>query len=220
MQKRVDLYRKIHKAIRLLLANLGTSAASTDFTSTADLDALRRETSTAFRLLASHARHEETLYRPLLEAPGVDLGPRLSTSHADQDAQMEKLTRRLAVLDPSALDADARGHEFVLALSRFTAELLDHMADEEELGNPLLWRARDDEALLEVQRLVASGTPPDEMAFWRRLMLPAMSPPERLELLVATRAAAPPEVFAGVLDIARETLSRSAFAALERGLGR
>ena len=216
---RVDLYRRIHKAIRLLLANLGARAAATDFAAAEELAALREETEDAFRLLASHAHHEETLMRPHLEGRGNDLGPRLSTSHADQEAQMEGLSRRLAAIDPGAPNADAQGHAFVLALSRFTAELLDHMADEEDLANPILWRALDDAALLAMQGGIMASTPPAEMATWRRLMIPAMSAPERAQLFEAMRATAPKEALEGAIAIARETLSPAAFATLARALG-
>ena len=50
-------------------------------------------------------------------------------------------------------------------------------------------------------------------------MLPAMDVEDRVELLGGAQAGAPPEVFAGMLDLTRSVISPSDFAQVTARLG-
>ena len=60
---------------------------------------------------------------------------------------------------------------------------------------------------------------PQELAESGALMLPAMNVEDRVELLGGAQAGAPPEVFAGMLDLTRSVISPSDFAQVTARLG-
>jgi hypothetical protein len=65
--------------------------------------------------------------------------------------------------------------------------------------------------------LVAS-IPPAKMAEFMALMLPAMNLDERFELLAGMRRGAPPEVFAGMSQLASQVLAARDWQALSARL--
>jgi hypothetical protein len=61
--------------------------------------------------------------------------------------------------------------------------------------------------------------PPDQMAAYLTIMLPAMNVEDRVELLSGMRAGAPPEAFAGVMALAGAVLPAADAVQLRTRLG-
>ncbi len=215
---RHSFYRDIHKAIRLMLGELTIAVGQTDFTERESFARLLPKVDEAFGLLAGHAHHENAFIGPLLAERRPDVARAIETAHHDQDEQLATLRSALLAIDCRGADATARGHAFVLELSRLVAELWSHMADEEEIVMPALWATCDDATLGEVhQRLVAS-IPPPEMIATMRFMIPAMNHAERVQFFRGLSAGAPPPVVSALLDVARGTLPPAELARLEDAL--
>lgn len=218
MTPRTDLYRDVHKGIRAMLFELVCDAGRTTWNDARAVAVLRHDAQNVFAKLASHALLEETFYAPLIREAAPDVAERLDAAHTLQDAELLDLLRRLDTIDPLSADAAMYGHAFYLHLSRFTGDLLVHMADEEQLAQPALETALDAEELHDVHVRLVASIPPQEKASWGTLMLPAMNNPERLALLANMRESTPPPVFAMFRNLASEVLSPADDAALERGL--
>lgn len=194
---RVNLYRSIHKAIRAMLAHLIDRSSRTAFSDHEEVAALRRDLLDILDLLSSHADVEDRFVHPLLASVAPAVLERLERSHDEQ----EYLHRQL----PDLLEAPG-GHAFVLILTRYTAEQLVHMADEEDLAMPALQAAYDDARLGQVQAAILGSIPPPKMGRYLRWMLPALDPEERAHLLLGMRASAPPAAFAATMALCREVL--------------
>jgi iron-sulfur cluster repair protein YtfE (RIC family) len=216
---RSHLYRSIHKAVRALLAELCALASATDFSAAEELEQLRVRVKRDFGMLSGHAHHEEEYVHPLLEQHRPNIARMLNAAHDDQHEQMPTLERCLAAIDPSAADAVERGAAFCLGLSRYMADQLEHMADEEQIAMPALYEAIDEARLIAVHDALVASVPPEEMMGWLVYMIPAVSAPERAGMLMGMRLGAPPEAFAAVLEIARTSLEPRLFADLSRRLG-
>lgn len=216
MTNRFHMYRDIHKGVRMLLSDLVVRAGTTDFADRAQAADLCGRVEEGFDFLEDHAKHENGFVVPLLEARCPELAARNAAEHLAHDSGFasarEKLAR--AVSTGSA----AEGHAFVLALSRIASELLEHMADEEEVIMPALWAAYTDDELLAAHGALLASLSPAEMMHSVGLMLPAMNGRERIDFVAGMRMGAPPPVVTAVLDLARERLSRGEFEALSRGL--
>ena len=79
---------------------------------------------------------------------------------------------------------------------------------------PALERAVGVDALVGIHMAIISSIPPGQMAQTLALMLPVMNLEDRVELFEGMRMTAPPEVFNGVVGIARSVLEPADFAAL------
>lgn len=176
---RIDVYRNVHKGIRMMLCDLLRKSGLTDFTDAAAVAALRADVADIFELLESHAQKEDEFIMPLVEKASATLFARFHEQHQDQESRLPGLLAALEAIDANAPDADAKGHAIVVQLSRITGELLTHMADEELQLNPAMWSSLgDDEIGAAEQRLVMSIAP-EKMARFLRWMIPALNAAER-----------------------------------------
>jgi hypothetical protein len=138
MNDRRDVYRNIHKGIRVMLFDLVQKSGRTDFTDAADVARLTADARDTFELLAGHAQKEDEFIMPLLRAHAPQLAQMFDAEHEDQEARLPILLASLEAIDANESGADRLGHAFVVQLSRFAGELLAHMADEEvELNSAL-----------------------------------------------------------------------------------
>ena len=175
---RPSFYRTVHKGIRAMLFDVAVRAGRTDWDDAVAVAALRIEVQNAFAKLVTHAEHENNTVAPMLEKAAVSVARVIGGAHDDQDVQIQRL---MLLLD--SVDSDARGHEFVVALSRFVGESLVHMADEEEQAMPALWRVFNDAQLIEAHQKVMAAIPPDAMESWMRWIVPSINRSERLMLM-------------------------------------
>jgi len=215
---RTHLYRTIHRAVRLLLAELSALTGATDFASDRELSDLRARTARAFDMLGGHAHHEEEWVHPLLAKHAPEVRALLDDAHGSQHDTMPALLERLAAIDPRSPEAIDRADEYRIALSRYVAEQLQHMADEEARAMPALYAAMSDDELVALHDALVQSVPPAEMMAWLGYMLPGISGPERAGMLLGMRAGAPAEAFAAVMGIARQVLPGSAFEDLSARL--
>lgn len=214
MKQRLDLYRNVHKGIRVMLADLIREAGRADFTDPAELAKLKAHARDVFELLESHAHTEDRFIMPLVAAHDPALAKEFAAAHGEQEALLPSLLAGLELIDAAAPDAAERGHIFVLRFSRVAGDLLMHMADEELDINAALWKSMSDEALGEVERELVSSIPPEKMGRFLRHMLPAMNRFERVTFL----GHLPPPVFAFVRALAGEVLTADENARLEQDL--
>ena len=215
---RMDLYGKVHKAIRAELFEAALRAARTDFAdareSAAAADAVRR----VLDLLARHAEHEDAVVMPELRALAPELFHDLAAEHARTDGlqrELERLVERVG--SESAAERASAGRRLHDALLALAAEHLRHMAREEREANRVLWAHRSDEELHGLHLRILARIPPAEMATWFAILLPAVSPPEQAEVLAGLRAAVPSPAFEELVGPAREALGPEAWAAAEEG---
>ncbi len=214
MSNRLDLYRNVHKGIRVMLFDLVQKSGRTDFTDLTAVAKLRADVRDIFELLESHAHNEDTYAMPLVRNANPALAREFAEAHEDQEARLPGLLAALEAIDTSSHDAERQGHAFVVQLSRVAGELLTHMADEEIEINAVLWDAYSDEELHAAEQRLVSSIPPAKMERYLRWMLPAMNPSERADFL----AMLPPPVFTFVRQLAKQVLPPAEDAKLDAAL--
>ena len=101
---------------------------------------------------------------------------------------------------------DAAAGTAALALYRelavFVAENFLHMQVEESRNNASLWSAYTDEELVEIHDALVASMPPEEMSYLLGLMLPALAPVERAQMMLGGGRKAPKR--SGVLEMVRQ----------------
>jgi hypothetical protein len=215
----LDLYRDIHKAIRVELFAVTTEAGRLDPSQGIARAALATHVRDAVELLVSHAAHEDGAVQPALEIHLPELAERVEIDHLTLDARMADLTgmaQEAAAL--AVTDAGAKVHRLYLALASFTSDYLEHQDVEERVVMPALEAAIGVEEVVAIHQAILAGIPPEEMGRSLALMIPAMNIDNRVELLGGMRAGAPAEVFEGVWGLTGSVLDPADLSALSARL--
>jgi len=216
----LDLYRDIHKAIRVELFAVTTEAGRLDPAQGIARAALAGHVHDVVELLVSHAEHEDGAIQPALEADLPDLAERVERDHLTLEARLHDLgemateAAALEVVDPGG-----KVHRLYLALAAFTGQYLEHQDLEERVIMPALEAAIGVEAVVATHQAILAAIPPEEMGRSLALMIPAMNIDNRAELLGGMRAGAPAEVFQGVWGLTGSVLDPADLAALATRLG-
>lgn len=216
----LDLYRDIHKAIRVELFSVTTEAGRLDPAQGIARAALAGHVHDVVQLLGSHAEHEDGAIQPALEASLPDLAERVERDHLTLEARLHDLAdmateaAALEVADPGS-----RIHRLYLALAAFTGQYLAHQDVEERVIMPALEAAIGVEAVVATHQAILAGIPPEEMGRSLALMIPAMNIDNRAEMLGGMRAGAPAEVFEGVWGLTGSVLEPADLSALATRLG-
>lgn len=217
MGRSPDPYRSSHKALRLVLGRLLECAGRTDFGRLGSIASFRLELDAAVSLLAEHARFEVHHLDPLLGGHDPEAAATIQHDHVHLERELHRAASALheveAILgdegDGDLEDARERGHSFYLALSRFVASYLVHIADEEETTLPALRRFVTDETLAGAMAVARARASPAAVSHVGSLCLRALNHPERVALVAAAPALRP---------IARAVLTEAEWRALEDDL--
>jgi len=196
----VDPYRMAHKAIRAVLGRLLESAGRTDFGDPQSIDLFRAELEAAVKLLATHARIEVQFLDGLLGLHEPTQASHIQHQHVDLERELHSVTGGLHRIDETLGpegdgnrdDARDEGHTFYLALSRFVAHYLLHIADEEEHALPSLRRHVDDAAMLDALVRAQATVSPEETARTAALIHSSITAPERVAMLASLHDASRP----------------------------
>jgi hypothetical protein len=216
---RPNLYRPIHKGLRSLLFETTALVARTDFADPAEADLAVGAVGLLLDLLDDHAEHEDRFTLPELNALAPPLAAQLEADHG----RLEGLQAELRTLLPRArtgdLSATEAGELLGRGLNLLVAEHLRHMDREETQAMAVFWAHRTDPELFAVEGKIRASIPPEKMARFARILLPALSTPERVAMLAAARAALPAPAFAGLFALASEVLGPERMAAVTRRAG-
>ncbi|MGZ3451682.1 MAG: hemerythrin domain-containing protein [Polyangiales bacterium] len=216
---RFDMYRDIHKGIRLAVFSYVNELGSADLSSSETLVKLRNDLDDLVDLLASHADHEDAHITPVLARIAPELTRTLEEEHHAYDARLLGAQRALIAceLASPAVRGDL-AHRLYLELSSFTSAYLAHMLREEVEANRALWAAFDDERLIQMHDELVASIEPADMAKSLSWILRGANIDTRAALLSGMEAHAPRPVFERVLGLARKVLSPSDVDALEQRL--
>jgi hypothetical protein len=168
--------------------------------------------------LREHSVHEDEYMHPLLARYAPEVLQKMDVQHATLDPALDTLAEQLRGV-ASAADRPAAGMAFYAAINRYIGAYLEHLADEEDIANPILWeRCPHDELAQAVARFRGSFAL-DQVATSFEFMLPALSAAERADLYKTVRENAPRSVFDTLLGVAEKTLAAVDYDDLKQRLG-
>jgi hypothetical protein len=217
MPQRIDFYGNYHKALRRALFEFSARTGLLDYDDDAALAGLTNEFERIARTLREHSVHEDEYMHPLLARYAPEVLQKMDGQHTTLDPALETLAEQLRGI-ASAADRSAAGMAFYAAINRYIGAYLEHLADEEDVANPILWeRCPHDELAQAVARFRGSFAL-DQVATSFEFMLPALSAPERADLYKTVRDNAPRPVFDTLLVVAEKTLAADDYADLKQRL--
>jgi hypothetical protein len=220
LRMRHNLYTAVHKAIRHELCNLLSALGSSNGADDA-WNEIPPRLERLGRVLNRHAHHEEAIIHPSLERDAPALAAELAVDHAALDREFLEAMRELHAVNerpvgPSRQEQLADGY---LCLASFAGRYLAHMAREEYEVMPALWRSLSDAQLRDLHIAVMSTMQPEDVSLFLALTFPAINHDERVELLSGFRPSLPPEMFQGIMVLAKSVLSPLAFSATCTAIG-
>lgn len=202
----VDLYREVHKGLRLALFELTGAAGALDGADRASIDGFVRLFADVDMMLQTHHGHEDgELLAALIERHAADAAIAVGEAHDESERRLTQLRSMVTGLSTGAADAAA----VYDTVASFTAHYIDHMGVEESEVMPALQRAVSTDDLMAITMAIRTSVPPDDMCVFLRYMLPAMTPDERAETLGGMKAGAPPEIFELFWGVAEASLRDS-----------
>jgi hypothetical protein len=197
---RRDLYARPHKALRALMADTLVAIGRADPREECEVRDAHARLEEMLASCEKHAALENEFVHRALDAREDGAACRLAVEHLEHAQAIDEL--RAA--------ARERRPDLYRRVAAFVGANLRHMDEEERHGNALLWRLFTDAELEAIESRLVASIPPGEKMQSLRWMLPALSHPERVELLQGLRHA-PPAVYEGALALARMHLAAADF---------
>lgn len=207
----VDLYREIHKGLRLALFDLISVAGALDTADVGSVEAFTGLFGDVDMMLQTHHTHEDgAALGALIRDHATSVVNVIEEAHETSENRLLELRSMVASLAGGVDNA----REIYDAVVTFTADYLGHMDVEEKQVMPLLHASVPGEELMAITMAIRTSVPPPDMCVFLRYMLPAMNLDERTATLGGMKAGAPPEIFNLFWGVAERSLPPSALEAV------
>jgi iron-sulfur cluster repair protein YtfE (RIC family) len=198
---RDDFFTLIHKGQRRELFAAVVKAGTLDWNDPSDAAAFERHWNEIHRMLAAHAKHEETHFFPLLLERTSAIIDAEHAVHSEQDRELTELAQLIG--SAAGAPTPQAGLFVYRRLTEFVASYLLHQLDEETVVMTAIWQhCTDDEIEAARSRFVASQAPEGAVRS-RRAVLPAVSRSERVAMLETMRVSRPAAFEAAMTDAER-----------------
>ena len=182
----VDIYRRIHKALRACMCDTLVKLGALDARDRRDVATVLAQVRAMAVFSSTHIAHEDTFVHPAMEARFPGTAKATAAEHAHHRYACRKI---VALADAVHAASDAERAVLVTQLyhyiALFVAESLVHMNAEETDNNTLLWATHTNQELMGMEQAILASMTPEEKAVSMRWMLPALNPEERVTLMEA-----------------------------------
>lgn len=205
---RVDIYGPIHKGLRWALARMVSRLGCETMTDPVRAATLLDELDELLTFCTDHIRHEDLFIHPAIEARRAGASAGLASAHVEHAETVSELRFIMNTLRTAPADTiRALTRTLYLCFGAFMAENFAHMAEEEEITQPLLEELYSDDELVALNDNLVAHLSPGELAASLLFMLPAINEEERIQLLAGPKAGMPPEMFDGLFRVGRRYLT-------------
>ena len=206
--QRYNIFFPIHKGLRAMLYETAVLLQQTSFIDTEEAADAIEQIKTVIALFESHAHKEDTYVFPAIAAWEPSVVAAFEQEHVEDHTLGESLQKWLTAFDyaiaPSA--KQTIGEELTKAYIQFMVFNLRHMAKEEQVISPILWRYYNDGELHDITLKIMKAVPSQEMASFSRWMVRGLNNAEVLYWLRGVKNTAPAPVFQALLEVAEREL--------------
>ena len=218
---RMNIYDAPHKGLRNALSQLQFLSGKTNYSQLNEVERLFDLGREVFRILAIYieTENEITLAELDTRCPGCAGFERAGHDRLQfEQRSIQDFISRIYSDVKADLKADDLGAEFHLLLSKYHANYLLHIAEEESVTQLLLWKHFTDEELMEHRYRIIEKNPPDALLTWVKFITPAQGPIERVRFLICFKKVASEVLFNHAIKLLRLELPEEEFISLEREL--
>lgn len=218
--QRYNIFFPIHKGLRAMLYETAIQLQQTSFADAHEAAETIDLVKTVIDLFESHAHKEDTYVFPSIAAYEPSVVAAFEAEHAEDHELGESLQKWVTAFE-YAVSSSAKmtiGEELTKAYIRFMVFNLRHMAKEEQVISPLLWRYYSDEELHNITLSIMKAVPPQEMAFFSRWMVKGLNNAEILYWLKGVKNIAPQPAFQALLSVAERELNPHRWSFVQESL--
>lgn len=217
---RHNFYYVIHRGLRFGHCRLLAGIGSTDFGNAAAVKTLVSNVREFLGLARSHLEGENREIHAALEARMPGASAHAAKDHEGHERSFDELEVLLHEAETaSPANAAAAGRALYSRYAIFAAHDYEHMAEEESELLAALQQAFTDAELMEIEHRIVAAIPPQKMAAYLRLMMPAINHPERVGFAAKLRTAMPAAAFKDVMDnVVKPALQPAEYDALALGI--
>lgn len=215
--ERVKSFSAPHKALRNVISKFSYSLGNTDFTNPDQLIALKELGNEVFTLLNDHAGIENDHLLAALEERVEGASHHDRGDHERLEKIQDALEHRLK--DFTGSEPDAVIHAYYIDFSRFHAQYLEHIFEEETVTEKLLQQNFTDEELMQMRATIMQKVPFPTFLKWVKYMIPSQREAENAGMLIGFMANAPKEATDKVLEVIKNELEPARYNSLMAKLG-
>jgi iron-sulfur cluster repair protein YtfE (RIC family) len=211
--QRYNIFHQVHKGLRALLYETALQVQHTDFWNVEEAEDALERIEEVIRLFDKHAHSEDTLVFPAVEKYDPAVADAFEQEHVKDHLLGNLLAVSIAGYKSASVITDKAeaAKQVQSAYSKFMVFNLEHMAKEEEVLNPILWRYYKDEELVSITQQIIAKVPPDYMAQYSKWMMRGLNNAEITGWLKGVEKNAPEHVFQALFVTAEKELSERRF---------
>jgi hypothetical protein len=211
--QRYNIFHQVHKGLRALLYETALRIQHTDFWNVEEaLDTIDQINEVTW-LFDKHANTEDELIFPLVGKYDPAIVDAFEQEHIKDQVLGRQLMAAIEAYQGAAVITEkaAAGKQVQSAYSKFLVFNLEHMAKEEDVLNPVLWRHYRDEELVAVTQTIVATIPQDYMIQFTRWMMRGLNNAEITAWLKGVEKNAPQPVFQALFATAEKELPGKRF---------
>lgn len=211
--QRYNIFHQVHKGLRALLYETALQVQHTDFWHVEEGERAIEMIGYVVDIFEKHAFTEDTLVFPAVEKYDPAIADAFEQEHVKDHLLGELLTNAMNNYHNAAIITDKAeaGKKVQLAFSKFMVFNLEHMAKEEEVINPILWRHYSDAELMGITQVILAKVPPADKAEMNKWMMRGLNNTEITAWLKGVEKNAPDVVFQSLFVIAEKELPERRF---------
>lgn len=220
MEKRLNAFNQIHKALRAMLYDTAMTLQLTDFSLPEEADEAIKKVEQTLVLFDDHATHEDDFVLTAVEQFDADLVRSFQNEHIIDESLTHRLRSLIALFDRAVSSQERRetGTVIMKDFNEFIAFNLKHMNREETELNELIWNHYTDAQLLQIIDAIVASIPPASARIENTWMLKGMNNTEVTEWLINVKNQAPDVVFQSLLELAENVLPSERWNKVKEGL--
>jgi hypothetical protein len=211
--QRYNIFLQIHKGLRALLYETALQMQHTDFWNVEEGENAIEAVSDVVRLFEKHAATEDTLVFPSVEKYDPAVSDAFEQEHVKDHLLGNMLTEAMVSYREAAVinEKAEAGRRVQLAFTKFMVFNLEHMAKEEEVINPILWRHYSDPELMGITQVILSKLSQEDRIEVSRWMMRGLNNSEITGWLKGVEKNAPEDVFRSLFVTAEKELPERRF---------
>jgi hypothetical protein len=210
---RINIFNQIHKGLRAMLYDTALTLQQTHFADSDQSDAGVKKVRTTTEMINAHTAHEDHFIFPAIQEYEPSLVDVFTMEHLKNHSLSEKLLDSL-VAHNHAVKAESKieaGQAIIRAFQEFMVYNLEHMSNEENVLNEILWRYYSDEEIEAISKRIVRSRRDDEAIVTTAWMMRGLSNTEISNWLKTAETTASWQVFAQLYSIAEKELPNDRF---------
>jgi len=206
--QRFNSFTYIHKALRAMLYDTALTVQQTYFANDSEAGIAIRKIKDVLNIFEQHAHHEDTGILPTIEMYEPRIVEEFEKEHVADLMLSDRMKHLLNMFQAAENEPDKLlcGSAISKAFVEFMVFNLEHMAKEEILINPILWREYTDGQIQLINQKVVASIPPAERMFSARWILKGVNQVEAIQWMKTIKQSVPSSLFEKILSIAEAEL--------------